>query len=129
MQKFKENLEKLLKKIGSDRQILAVFLFGSRARGNASSKSDFDICLVMDKNTPNAEVSFQTRLKYMQDFDFDIQIFSQLPVYVCMEVIKEGKLLFCRDEDQLYDLVFKVIREFSDFEHIYRDYLEEVAHA
>jgi hypothetical protein len=33
------------------------------------------------------------------------------------------------DEDSLYELAFTVIREYSDFEHVYRDYLKEVANA
>lgn len=129
MKLIKNRLKKLLAKINADNRVLAVFLYGSRVRGEASPKSDIDICLVTDKNALGSKDSFQIRLEYMQDFDFDMQIFSQLPIYVRVNVIKDGELLFCRNEDQLYELVFKVIREFADFEHIYRDYLEEVAHA
>ena len=57
---------------------------------------------------------------------FDIQIFQQLPLYIRIRIIKEGKVLFCRNEDMLYEAAFRTIREFSDFQHIYRDYLKEV---
>ena len=43
-----------------------------------------------------------------------------------MRVIKDGKVLHCKDDDALYDIAFTVIQEFADFEPIYRDYLKEV---
>lgn len=129
MKKCRLYLESLIKMVKPDKQILAVFLFGSAARKDNFKKSDVDICLVMDNCGYTPEVLFQKRLSYLQEFDLDIQVFQQLPLYIRMRVIKEGKLLFCKDEDRLYRLVFRVIQEFADFEHIYRDYLKEVASA
>lgn len=126
---MRKAVEKLIEIVKSDKEILAVFLFGSAAREEGTEGSDIDICLIMNKGLYAADVLFQKRLNYLQKFDLDIQIFQQLPLYIRMRIIKEGKLLFCRDEDSMYEIAFKVIREFGDFESIYRDYLEEVAHA
>lgn len=106
---------------------MAIFLFGSAARNEACKESDVDICLVMEKRCYTPEELYQKRLSYLKLFDMDVQIFQQLPLYIRIRIIKEGKVLFCRDEDRLYEVVFRAIREFSDFEHIYRDYLKEVA--
>jgi len=57
----------------------------------------------------------------------DIQVFQQLPFYIRTRIIKEGKILFCANEDELCKIVFSTIREFGDFEHIYSHYLKEVA--
>jgi len=73
-----------------------------------------------------AELS-QKKLEYLKLFDMDIQVFQQLPLYNRTRIIKEGKILFCANEDELYEIVFSTIREFGDFEHIYRHYLREVA--
>jgi hypothetical protein len=42
-------------------------------------------------------------------------------------VLREGKVLFCRDEDKLYAVAFQTARHFEDFRHIHEGYLEAVA--
>jgi len=104
-----------------------VFLFGSVARGNNYKTSDIDICLILkDRHYTPLELS-KKRLGNLKLFDMDVQIFQQLPLYIRMRVIKEGKNLFRADEDDLYEIVFNAIAEFEDYRHIYREYLEEVA--
>lgn len=68
-------------------------------------------------------------MEYLGIADFDISIFQQLPLYIRHRVIKEGKVLFCRNEDRLYDLAVKTVKEFEDYKHHYIEYLESVAHA
>ena len=43
------------------------------------------------------------------------------------EQIKDGRVLFVRDEDALYALAVHTARAFEGFRHIYRGYLEEIA--
>ncbi len=122
-----EGLTALLARAERDPKVLAVILFGSRARGESAPDSDVDICLVLEpRNYSDLELS-KKKLNYLKDFDLDIHIYQQLPLYIRHRMLKEGKVLFCRDEDALYDLAFRTIQEFEDFKHIYREYLEEVA--
>lgn len=120
-------LDRLVNLVKQDADILAVILFGSAARNQTHKNSDVDVCFVMDKDTYSSMEPFKKRLSYLKSFDTDIQILQQLPLYIKIRVIREGKILFCRDEDKLYEIVFRTISEFADFEHIYRDYLKEVA--
>jgi len=122
-------IDKLVKIAKQDTGVLAVFLFGSAARGDYHQASDVDICLILksDRRTP-LELS-RKRLEYLKLSVLDVQIFQQLPLYIKIRVIKEGKNLFSADEDALYQLVFDTIGEFEDFGNIYRDYLKEVANA
>jgi len=129
MKAINKQLNKLITLVKQDKQILAVILFGSCAREESYQGSDIDICLIMDKNSFTSEILFKKRMHYLKLFDMDIQIFQQLPLYIRVRIIKEGKILFCRDEDKLYELAFRTITEFADFEHIYKDYLKEVASA
>lgn len=127
MKHLKEKLNKLVKAIQSDPEILTVFLFGSGVRGEEQRGSDIDICLVMEPSIYTPIQLSLKKLQYLRLFDMDIQIFQQMPLYIKIRIIKEGKILFCADEDKLYQIVFRVLDEFSDFEHIYRDYLKEVS--
>lgn len=128
-QKLDLLLDRMVKKIKEDKQILALLLFGSRAREDSIKASDIDICLVLMPGSYTPLNLSQKRLIYLKSFDLDIQVFQQLPLYIRVRALKEGRVLFCRDEEQLYETAFSTIQEFSDFEHIYREYLEEVARA
>jgi uncharacterized protein len=122
-------LDKLISKAKQDKQIMAVFLFGSMACNKNHKASDIDICLLMDKNSYKPAELFKKRMNYLKLFNMDIHVFQQLPVYIRMRIIKESKVLFCSNKDELYETAFRTIREFSDFRHIYLDYLKEVANA
>jgi len=122
----KQQVELLLKEAQQDDEVLAVMLFGSVARGESSAQSDADICLVLYPKRWQLEELARKRWEYLR-FDLDIKIFQQLPLYVRRRVLKEGVVLLFKDEDQLYELAFRTAKEFEDFKHIYRDYLEAIA--
>jgi hypothetical protein len=44
-------------------------------------------------------------------------------------VLKEGKILLCKDEDALYEVAYRTAQAFEDYKPYYRRYLEEVARA
>ena len=112
-----------------DDEIVAVLLFGSRARHEAGPTSEVDICLVLRPGKYDALTLSHKRLDYLKESDADIHIFSQLPLYVRRRVLREGKVLLCHDEDALYEIAFRTAQAFEDFKHIYYSYLEEVANA
>ena len=120
-------LDSIVETARRDEQILAVLLFGSTARAEGSTASDLDVCLVLEPNGYTSLDLSEKKLEYLAAFDTDIQIFQQQPIYIKQRILRDGKVLFCRDEDALYQIAFGVIREYSDYEHIYREYLEAVA--
>jgi hypothetical protein len=106
---------------------LAIIIYGSAAREENTPLSDVDLCLVMmPRPSSFANLSYK-RLEYMKDNSFDVRIFQQLPLYIRVRVLKEGRILFVRDENQLYELAFRTAQAFEDFKHIYYGYLKEVA--
>lgn len=115
----------LINYAANDLSVLAVFLFGSHARHEAREDSDVDICLVMSKQVDHASF-FDKRMDYLNNFNADIHIYQQVPLYIRQRILKEGKVLYCRDEELLYELACHTITEFADYEHIYRDYLKEI---
>jgi hypothetical protein len=125
-EKEAKHVEQLLKEAQQDSDVLAVMLFGSVARGESSAQSDVDICLVLYPKRWQLEELARKRWEYLR-FDLDIKIFQQLPLYVRRRVLREGVVLLVKDEDQLYELAFRTAKEFEDFKHIYRDYLEAIA--
>ena len=121
-------LTELIARAKRDPEILGVLLFGSVCRGEKSKASDVDVCLVLSPHfLKTGHLAFShKRLEYLNDFSLDIQIFQAIPLYIRKRVLREGRLLYVRDEDQLYDLALRTAKEYGDFEHIYHDYLREV---
>jgi len=123
-----KKLAKMMKEVADDEDVLAVLLFGSYVRD--VKFSDIDICIIVQPKSFDALSLSKKRLEYLTDFpEYDVRIFQQLPLYVRIRVLKEGKIVFCRDEDALYDLAVGVVREFEYFKPIYKTYLEGVLHA
>ena len=111
-----------------DPAVLAVMLFGSRARGDERKDSDTDLCVVlMPRDYTSKELS-DYKMRYRSKIDADIHVYQQMPIYIQQRVLKDGKVLFCRNKDLLYEAAFKTIREFNHFERFYQEYLEKVAH-
>jgi predicted nucleotidyltransferase len=124
------DINKLLAQARQDADVLAVLLFGSVARGEQTARSDIDVCVVlMPRSTPyERPLLAHKRLEYLTHFDLDVHIFQALPLYIRSRVLKEGQVLFVRDEDLLYAIAFRTAQAFEDFKPIYYRYLEHVAH-
>jgi hypothetical protein len=124
-ERFVENLKR-------DDDILAVMLFGSYARGEARKESDIDVCIFLKDETHDKISLSQKKMNYMGVVDNEkvqVHIFQNLPIFIRIRVLKEGKILFCKDEDMLYEIAFKTIKEFEDFEKYYKEYLGSILHA
>jgi predicted nucleotidyltransferase len=97
-----QTLRQLVIDVPGDPDVLAVVLFGSRAREEAGAGSDVDVCLVREpRPRPSIEAS-RKRLDHLGPADLDVVVFEQLPLHVRRRVLKEGRVLFLRDEERLY---------------------------
>jgi hypothetical protein len=121
----KKALEKL-KGIKGFEKVNFIILHGSAAEGRMRENSDIDLCVDVDAETDYERTSF--RLMFLSELPefFDVQVFSQLPLYVRKEVLK-GKVIFCRNEDYLYETAISTIKEFEDFKYRFYDYIGERA--
>lgn len=99
-----------------------IILYGSQLSNYNYEDSDIDLCLYID-NKKEKELS-EIRLNILKKINdkLDIQMFQLLPLYVQNEVLK-GKVIYVRDENLLYKIVYKVIEEFEDFYPFYSDYI------
>ena len=122
-------IDRVLAKAQRDPRLLAVLVFGSVARGDATAHSDIDVCLVLGAGRYTPLETSRIKIEYLAEADLDIQVFQQLPLYVRHRVLKEGQVVFSRDDDALYELAYRTARAFERFKPIYHTYLDEVAGA
>lgn len=121
-------MKRLLEKAAEDPEVLAVIQFGSTVHGEATASSDIDVCLVLHLEEAD-RLALSRKLLDYAGLNLDLHVFGLLPLYIRRRVLKEGRVLFCRDEGELYELAFRTAQAFEDYRYIYREYLEEVARA
>jgi predicted nucleotidyltransferase len=121
-----KNIQKILEdfqgRVEEDKDVLALILFGSYARGEEAS--DVDLCLVLFPD--KLDKSLEKRIEYSEREELDVQVFQDLPLYIRPRVIKDGKVLHVKDEDLLYDIAIQTAKEFELFRPKYEMYLEGV---
>lgn len=120
-------ITRFIARAAGDPDVLAVIVFGSQARGEASPASDYDVCLVLAAGVPPGVEATRKRLDYLAGGDLDVVVFQQLPLHIRTRVLREGRVLFVRDEEALYAVAARTARAWEGFRHIHRQYLEEVA--
>ena len=64
--------EALLRQVVSVLDPRRIILFGSRARGDASADSDYDLVVVLDDETPDGNVTWRRRYQARRGFSADI---------------------------------------------------------
>jgi predicted nucleotidyltransferase len=117
---------RLVARAKTDPDVLAVLLFGSRARGDAAPSSDFDVCLVLGGNPRSDRDRAEKRLEYLAEENLDVAVFESLPLHIRSRVLKDGTVLYVRDEDALDAVAIRTVRAWEGFRHIHRQYLDEI---
>ncbi|MBI4163033.1 MAG: nucleotidyltransferase domain-containing protein [Candidatus Aenigmarchaeota archaeon] len=120
-----KNMMPLIEKAKKDEEVVALAIFGSFAR--KEKYKDIDVCIFLKEKKSNLDMS-KKKLSYLKGAKsiFDIKIFQQLPIHIRHKVLKEGKIILCKDENKLYDIAASFIKEYEDFKPIYESYLEAV---
>lgn len=99
--------------------VLAGYLWGSRARGEATARSDIDVCLLAG---PRADVVEILRAGWRCAAGFpagrvDVQVFEELPAPLQGAVLEEGILLFADDLRALGDYLRPFQKRWRDQRH------------
>ncbi len=118
----KHLFQRIQKCIEDDEDILAFVVYGSYARDE--SYNDIDICLFLYPN--KTELADQKLLSYLSKFSdqFDIHIFSDLPLFIQSRLLNDGKILYNKDFNTLFDIYCNTIKEFNLFEPHLNTYLD-----
>ena len=98
--------------IKKEKELVAIYLFGSVAENNQNSLSDIDICFI-------GKFSEKQKKEILRHFPekYDVSFFDELPIWIKIRVFK-GRALFIKDKNKLYDINFKTLNEYEDFKPI-----------
>ncbi len=98
--------------------IAIVWLYGSRAKGNAHPSSDYDLAVAFNsfiKDDPMEKrlrpeclaIEWQQALG-LHDFQLSVVDINQAPIPLAWEIIRADTVLFCRDENRLWREILRI---------------------
>jgi predicted nucleotidyltransferase len=97
--------------------IIAIFLYGSVARGEEKPMSDIDLCVVTRRGIPRAE---KERILVHASSTLDLTIFWDLPLPIRFRVLKEGKLLWGEEGLELHRIRRATLRCYREIGRMIR---------
>lgn len=98
--------------------VLVAYLFGSKSRGEQTSQSDTDIAVVLSK-LPDNMLDFYLRLidklsKVLGD-SIDLIALNTASPLLKHQVIKYGRVIYCRDGKARVEFEVRAEKEYMDF--------------
>jgi len=100
-------------------EIVAAYLFGSHARGEAGDRSDVDIALLLRPGLPDAhhlKPRLDTEIWNVLDSDeVDVLFLDDEPLPMQAEVIRTGRLIVSNDDAARVDYEVSTMNQWWDF--------------
>lgn len=127
----KKQKEEIIKQIKAKLEVFPeiefAYVHGSFV--GSDSFKDIDIAILTKNrqtNPLNYELNLEVKLYRELGYTFDVRVLNSAPNAFCFHVIKEGSLLFSRDEDIRSEFENRVFSSYADFVPFRKRYLEEV---
>ncbi|ADL08666.1 DNA polymerase beta domain protein region [Thermosediminibacter oceani DSM 16646] len=110
-------IEELKKYLGQNKNILALYIFGSYGTGHERTTSDIDLAILF-RNSPSLFEELEIESGISQIFkrdDIDLVNLNKAPIDICHQVLHTGELLYCTDEIALADFKERVFNIYGDY--------------
>jgi hypothetical protein len=121
-------LKKLAIHFAGREEVVAVYLFGSYARGEADHLSDLDIALLLRPDLPR-EAMWRLGLRLDVEVcdvlgtdDVDVVVLNTAPLEAQFEVIRTGILLYSNDEGIRTEYEVLMMSAYWDFKKVLDEY-------
>jgi hypothetical protein len=115
-------LPRVVEKLACDEAVEAIWLFGSRARGEADTLSDVDIAVLASPGLSSGELFDRqidwttTAVGELATDEVGVQILNRLPVAVRHSIIRDARLLWARTPEIAADFVAHTVKEYLDLQ-------------
>ncbi len=120
--------DRLRQTVASLPEVRLAVLFGSTARGKAGPRSDVDVGVLLDPDTPEARSRVEVELgRAVSGRDIDVIFLKNAPPLLRFEIAKDGVVLR-QDEDGLWtDFKARAMIDWWDWEPYHRMFAEAAA--
>jgi len=104
------------------REIVVAFVFGSVGRGSEGPLSDVDIAVLLDEAIRIEESGYGYSadltaeiMRALHRNDVDLIVLNTAPPLLKYQVLRNGKLLFCRSGSRLAEFRLRAFNEYQDW--------------
>ncbi|MGQ4892633.1 MAG: type VII toxin-antitoxin system MntA family adenylyltransferase antitoxin [Candidatus Njordarchaeia archaeon] len=98
------------------KKVLFILLYGSRAEGYSRQDSDYDIAVYYEGDEQERYKFIINVLETLGE-KFDVKTFQDLPLVLRVKALRDGKLLYYRDWNELFKIANRTRMEYEDFKH------------
>lgn len=119
--------DKIRAYFSSDPNVLAVYLFGSHAKGKARTGSDIDLALLLkEKPVYDYRLKVMTELANLLGTEVDVLVLDQIGILMQRQVLKYGIVLFERDRRARIAFEIRSRKIYFDFLPAHRLYVAKM---
>jgi len=93
--------------------VLGVLVYGSVVTGESNERSDIDICVVSPSASDRVELS-RWILSNVRAERYDVRVFELMPLYLKMDVVEQGEVIYSRDIYELYEYFYTFRKLWDD---------------
>jgi predicted nucleotidyltransferase len=101
--------------------VLFAYIFGSFAQGTAGPLSDLDVAVYVDETLIPEDLPFGYKSELLAEImsclkrnDVDLVILNQAPTLLRFQVLRSGKLIYCRSPRARVRFAEEVFRDYQD---------------
>jgi len=126
-----KHMEKIIEYLSHEKPIIAAYLFGSTAKGNATEKSDIDLGILL-KDDFDLLANFDYKLRLMGELKditgrpVDVVFINRADPILQHEIRKHGKVIFERDRIKRITYEIKARKSYFDFLPMHKKYMERM---
>jgi predicted nucleotidyltransferase len=115
-----DELERAAACLARDPRVLAVYGFGSQARGEAGPRSDVDVAVLLDRNLSlGDELRLRAQVtRELQRDDIDLVVLEQAPPLLRYEITAAARRLYARDGEAADRFEERAAQECFDTAHL-----------
>jgi len=125
---IEKRLPSLYEKLKAVDTVCALYTFGSLVKGHIGPLSDIDLAILLTKSLNKKQI-FEIELEIvgivmdtLKTEEFDLIILNTAPPRFAYYILKEGRLILCKDRMQLVDFTEKTVKYFIDFKFYRRQF-------
>jgi len=106
--------------------LVAAYLFGSQARGTATSASDVDVGVLFETSPPHTlqglPLGLEAELEKLLGRPVQVVVLNHVSADLAHRVLRDGKLLVDRDRSRRIRFEVKTRNDFFDLQPVLREY-------
>jgi hypothetical protein len=116
-----ETLERIRRLLEPRANVRLAYVFGSTARGQARPSSDVDVAVLLDPPPEPRDLDQLTSdLCGAAGGPVDLVVLTTSPPLLAHEIVKTGRILICRDENERIRFETRVAARYLDTAHLRR---------